>query len=86
LENTTFGPVRLYFDNYIAKVGDFEDFLWLLVSHKGEKEGGKGYKDDFSCWRRVFRRHLFDADNFLAQLLAGHYNIFGRGVIGQIAW
>jgi hypothetical protein len=27
LENTTFGPVRLYFDNYIAKVGDFEDFL-----------------------------------------------------------
>jgi hypothetical protein len=34
----------------------------------------------------VFRRHLLDADDFIAQLLEGHSNVFRRGAIGQVPY
>jgi hypothetical protein len=55
-----------------------------MVSHQGDKEQGKGYKSDSPYRRGAFPRHLFDADDFGAQLLEDHCNIFGRGVIGQL--
>jgi hypothetical protein len=69
LGQTIFGLVSPYLDNYIAEVGDFEDFLGFLVSHQGDKEDGKRYESVSSCRRRAFCRHLLDDDVFVAQLL-----------------
>jgi hypothetical protein len=44
LSQTTFGLVRLYLNNYAAKVCYFEYFLGFLVSHQRDKEERKGYK------------------------------------------
>jgi hypothetical protein len=48
--------------------------LQRLEILKSDKVEGKGYKNDFSFRRRAFRRHLLDADDFVAQLLEGHCN------------
>jgi hypothetical protein len=34
----------------------------------------------------AFRRQLLDADDFVAQLLEGHCNVFRPGVIGQVLY
>jgi hypothetical protein len=49
-------------------------------------EEGKGHESQFSFRRRAFRRHLFDADDFVAQLPEGHSNVFRRGVNGQVPY
>jgi hypothetical protein len=41
-------------------------------------------KETLLLTERAFRRHLLDADNFIAQLLEGHSNVFDRGVTGQM--
>jgi hypothetical protein len=56
-----------------------------LVSYQSDKEEGNGYKSD-SFRRRAFRRHLLNADDFVAQLLEGHWNVFRRGVIWQVPY
>jgi hypothetical protein len=37
-----------------------------------------------SFGRRALRSHLLDADDFVAQLLEGHCNVFRLGVIRQV--
>jgi hypothetical protein len=81
---TTFGLTSLFLDNYVAEAGEFEDFLGLLVYHQGEKKEGKGYKSVSSCRRSAFRRHRLETDDFVAQLVEGHCNIFGQGVIWEM--
>jgi hypothetical protein len=34
----------------------------------------------------AFRRHLLDADDFVAQLLEGHCNVFKSGAIVQVPY
>jgi hypothetical protein len=57
-----------------------------MVSYQSDKEEGKRYKSDSSFQRRTFRRHLLDADDFVAQLLEGHSNVFRRGVNLQVPY
>jgi hypothetical protein len=54
--------------------------------YQSDKKEGKGFKSDSSFWRRAFRRHLLEVDDFVARLLEGHSNVLRRGVIGQVSY
>jgi hypothetical protein len=86
LGQATFGILGLYFESCVAESRDIEGILVLPVSYQSDKEEGKGYKGDSSFRRRTLRLHVLDADDFVALLLEGHYNVFRRGVIVQVPY